>query len=468
MRVLRALLWLPRMLGRALLWLPGKLGRALLWLGRAIGRGVRRLVHWPGPAAGPEAAARRRRVAIGVTWVGAAGSTAIAFGTAPVSYRIDYGVAPFIGVGAGLPLALAVIRPLVGWSVSVGSAAAFVLLLPNDPDFPWPFGVMHGLVMLALLFAVAVQEPLRRTLGAWLITVALFVAAVPNELAAGWVVGVTVVAVTGVLIGRLARTSRALRVQEEVSSAEKARRMVLEERTRIARDLHDIVAHHMSLVVVQAETAPYRVPGLTDGARDELAAISSAARSALAETRALLNVLRQDDQQAEHAPQPGLERLDELIEAARRAGVSLDAEVQGPLDQLRPGTSLAAYRIVQEALANAARHAPGAPVWLRVVRDVAELRVEVANGQAPGRVAFGPVTEGHGITGMRERAGVEGGTLSIGPTPAGGFAVQVTLPVEPVDESPGPPGSPGSPDQPPDPPPAAPTTPTQPINGALS
>ena len=145
-----------------------------------------------------------------------------------------------------------------------------------------------------------------------------------------------------------------------MSSAETQRRLVLEERARIARDLHDIVAHHMSLVVVQAETAGYRHPDLPDVAREELESISASARAALAETRALLAVLRNEDDEAEHAPQPGLEQLGELVEGARRAGQDVAADVRLDGDALRPGTSLAAYRIVQESLANAARHAPGA------------------------------------------------------------------------------------------------------------
>ena len=214
------------------------------------------------------------------------------------------------------------------------------------------------------------------------------------------------------------------------------RRLVLEERARIARDLHDIVAHHMSLVVVQAETAGYRHPDLTDSARAELDSISNSARAALAETRALLAVLRNEDDEAEHAPQPGLGQLAELVEGARRAGQHVAADVRLDGDDLRPGTSLAAYRIVQESLANAARHAPGAAVRLVVEQDAEALRVAVLNEAAPGGVPTvaldpgGVDVPGHGIIGMRERAVAEGGSLDAAPEADGGFAVRAVLPLE--------------------------------------
>jgi signal transduction histidine kinase len=181
---------------------------------------------------------------------------------------------------------------------------------------------------------------------------------------------------------------------------------------------------------VQTETASYRVPDLTESARAELLSIGESARSALTETRALLAVLRQDGQAVEEAPQPGLVQVNELVEAAQRAGVKLTAKISGDLDVLRPGTSLAAYRIVQEALANAARHAPGAPVLLAVESAAGEVRLWVENGPVPGAAPDGlPVTGtvGHGITGMRERAAAAGGKLDLGPTPGGGFAVRLFL-----------------------------------------
>jgi signal transduction histidine kinase len=408
---------------------------------RVLARGLVWLAGWSAGSHEPEERARRRVVLTALVWVAALGFWAIAFGTARFSYEISLGLAPFVGAVAGLPFGLVIGRPLTGWALAAGGAFLLPNLLTPTHAVAWPFGVMHGLVVLALLFAVCVTESWGRALGAWLVTVALWMWGVPSGQDVGWAVGVTVVAVVGVLAGRLARARRALAEQAELSEAEKARRVVLEERTRIARDLHDIVAHHMSLVVVQAETAPYRVADLSEGARAELDSISTSARSALAETRALLAVLRMEGDAAEHAPQPGVGDLGPLLDAARRAGVPVTADVRADPGSLRPGTSLAAYRIVQEALANASRHAAGAAVRVDVVPHGEELRVSVVNGPVPGAVwdpAYRlPVREGHGITGMRERTGAEGGTLWAGPTDDGGFAVHATLPLQPAGSAAG-------------------------------
>jgi signal transduction histidine kinase len=304
---------------------------------------------------------------------------------------------------------------------------------------PWPWGVPHGLVLLALLLAVAAREPLMRTTGAWLTTVALFSWGVPPETRAGWSVGVTTVVVIGLLGGRLARSNRALAQQAEETASEKAQRVLLEERARIARDLHDIVAHHMSLVVVQAETAPYRVDDLSPAARTELDQISASARAALTETRALLSVLRREGDDPQTAPQPGVTDVDDLVQQARSAGADVSLQWGSPVPELRPGTSLAAYRIMQEGLANAARHAAGARVYVWVGADPAGdefFQVRVVNEPPRGAepLALGddgavPFTPGHGVTGMKERAAAEGGQVDVGPTAEGGFAVVATLPV---------------------------------------
>ncbi len=283
----------------------------------------------------------------------AAAAVVAGTGTAAAGEVVDLtrtgpAAAPLLGAAAGLPLLLAVRRPLPGWALSAVSALAVSDLPLVDAD-PWPWPVPHGMALLGLLLAVAARETLVRVLGAWAATALLFLATVRADLGAGWVSAVTAVTVVGVLAGRLTRTSRRLARQSALSEREKARRLVLEERTRIARDLHDVVAHHMSLVAVRTETAPYRVEGLSDAARAELAAIGDAARAALGETRTLLAVLRHDDPGGdpagapgdgtapERAPQPDLSRLPALVEAARGAGVEVGAVVDGRTDDLRPG-----------------------------------------------------------------------------------------------------------------------------------
>jgi signal transduction histidine kinase len=199
-----------------------------------------------------------------------------------------------------------------------------------------------------------------------------------------------------------------------------------QERARIARELHDVVAHHVSMVAVQADTARLTTPGMPPEGQARLAAIGDTARDALTEMRRLLGVLRTDARgDPERAPQPGLDRLDELVDGAREAGTTVRLTVGGDAAGLSPGVDLTAYRVVQEALTNARRHAPGAEVEVEVLygEDTVRLRVR-DNG--PGPTGSG---RGHGLAGMHERVAMVGGRLQLGPADGGGFAVEASLPI---------------------------------------
>ena len=233
-------------------------------------------------------------------------------------------------------------------------------------------------------------------------------------------------------LGSSQRARRALVAQYEQTELEEARRAVLIERTRIARELHDVVAHHMSLIAVQAETAGYRIEGLSESALFEFQSVSSQARAALSDMRRLLGVLRSDDTAA-RAPQPQLDDLPELVAVTRRVGVDVDLSMPDGHRTVPDGVSLCAYRIVQEALSNACRHAPGSPVCVTVSDDAHALRLQVSNG--PSASPEPPLTSkrpGHGLAGMRERVNLLGGSLSAEPAPDGGFAVNAVLPFSPV------------------------------------
>lgn len=199
------------------------------------------------------------------------------------------------------------------------------------------------------------------------------------------------------------------------------------ERARIARDLHDIVAHHVSAIAVQAETARLTTKDLPDEGRKHFEAIGQTARDALDEMRRLLGVFREDaDGGPERAPQPGLAQLGELIDTARAAGTTVRLTMSGETRALPPGIDLCAYRIVQEALTNARRHAPGATVDVEVEYGPDALRLRVRDdGPGPGDSP----PEGHGLLGMDERATIAGGTLSVGQADGGGFQVDAELPL---------------------------------------
>lgn len=223
---------------------------------------------------------------------------------------------------------------------------------------------------------------------------------------------------------------RLLTEQESATAEERGQRILLEERARIARELHDVVAHHMSVIAIQAEAAPYRVPSPPEELTRGFGIIRENALEALAELRAVLGVLRlpttggvsRDD-----APQPTLARLDELVDNVRRAGLTIEARVIGTPRLLSPGVDLAAYRIVQEALSNALRHAPGCEVCVEIGYVSGSVAVSVRNG--PARQPMQPSSgSGHGLLGMRERATAIGGELMAKPLPDGGYEVTASLP----------------------------------------
>jgi signal transduction histidine kinase len=200
------------------------------------------------------------------------------------------------------------------------------------------------------------------------------------------------------------------------------------ERARIARDLHDVVAHHVSAIAVQAESARLTTEGLSDEGRAHFEAIGQTARDALTEMRRLLGVLREDaSAKAARDPQPSLVRLNELVETARAAGTPVTLTLEGAVVTLPPGVDLCAYRILQEALTNVRRHAPGAAVEVLLEYTPAALHLRVTD-YGPGAVS--PDLDGHGLLGMRERAIMVGGTLSAGPADGGGFVVEAELPIK--------------------------------------
>lgn len=216
----------------------------------------------------------------------------------------------------------------------------------------------------------------------------------------------------------------------ERSRDEEARRRVDTERLRIARELHDIVAHTMATINVQAAAAAHVLVDPPPEAAEAIAAIRSASKEGLRELRTILNVLRQADDRDTAQPTPGLGQLDLLVGTVRRAGLATEVRVTGELPVLPPAVDTAAYRIIQESLTNALRHAGPAIATVELeVRDGRVLLRVGDTGIGPQRRS-GAAPTGHGLIGMRERAASIGGTLEAGPGPSGGFEVRATLPVD--------------------------------------
>jgi signal transduction histidine kinase len=331
------------------------------------------------------------------------------------------------------PMTLVIRYPLLGWWIG-WLGLLLVPLLDLRWWGGWPWDPVQISVLLVVLSAAGIR--LGRSALCWLCALTLF----PWWF---WAVedgpGVVIAALGSVAFGAIAvavdsmgsrrRVQQSLADQAEQTELERARRAVLEERARIARELHDVVAHHMSLMAIRAESAPHRLGEQPDPelVHAEFGALSGSARDALTDMRRLLGVLR-SDQPAARAPQPGLPDLPGLIDTARRAGMAVELSPLPAPDQVPLSAGVCAYRIIQEALSNAGQHAPGTPVTVSVQHDADAVTLRVTNG-AQARPRTNGHRPGHGLSGMRERAELLGGSLSAGTAPDGGFVVSAVLPL---------------------------------------
>jgi signal transduction histidine kinase len=251
----------------------------------------------------------------------------------------------------------------------------------------------------------------------------------PGDAAVGIVMGSFVCLIAYALQRRAKRAAEleegAARFEREREEREHA--AVAAERARIARDLHDVIAHSVSVMTVQAGAARLLLPEDPARAREPLVSVEETGREALAEMRRLFGIVRGDEDDAALAPQPGLARLDVLVEQARKAGLPVELTLEGERHVLSPGLDLTAFRIVQEALTNALKHARPASAHVAIRYGREALDLEITND---GRRAQTGEGTGHGLVGMRERVALYGGELEAGPREPGGYAVRARLPVE--------------------------------------
>ena len=366
-------------------------------------------------------------------------------------------VAVVIVVVMSVAVALRRRYPAGAFAAGVAAAGFDVLAVANGLGVlarPRPAGI--DLAVGILLYTVAAYRPRRVSVAALLVCLAG--SAIASLMLAGSVIhslyalaGVAAVFAGPALLAWLLGDSmqwrrgyyrgleeRAVRAERE--RAADAQVAAAAERARIARELHDVVAHNVSVMVVQADGAAFALETSPEKARQALTAISRTGRQALAEMRSLLGVLRSaSDHEAELTPQPGVEQLTALLEQTRAAGLPVAFTVQGVPRPLRPGAALTAYRIVQESLTNARKHGGAtvtAALTLRFCDDQLEI---IVTDDGKGRGAGGDDADGrgHGLIGMRERVEVYGGTVTAGPRPGGGWRVTATLPVAPAVVPPG-------------------------------
>jgi signal transduction histidine kinase len=369
-----------------------------------------------------------RRVAAGPDWPLA---SALALGLAAALETLlrtglpldsDASTALLLNLLATVPLALR--RRWLPVAAVVVTAATVAAVSSTSA---WTVAGLFGQVVV--LYLVAARYPRRVLL---LVAVPFLLVALGTSGQGAAVSGVLLLVLAGAALAvgdasRLRGQAIAERDRSRRAAADALRdRAAVHERARIARELHDVVAHHVSMIAVQAEAARLATAGMPEEGRRRLEAIGATAREALTEMRRLLAVLRADaGGEADRAPQPGLDRLDQLLGSARAAGTRCRLTLRGQAVPLPPGVDLAAYRILQEALTNARRHAPGATVEVELCYAAGAVHLRVRD-DGPGAAA--PGAGGHGLLGMRERAAMAGGTLRAGAAAGGGFVVEAVLP----------------------------------------
>ncbi|WP_443058981.1 sensor histidine kinase [Streptomyces sp. NBC_00388] len=343
-------------------------------------------------------------------------------------------------VSAGT-VVMTLIRPVGAFWASMVATPVVALLGSDYGSLPWTDSAF--LAHLVVLTVVAARTRPRAAAWMWTATALYgFLAGAvrgPDALSGSntavmlFLAAVALLVTTTVQIRREAR--REVSAQQTVTAIERDRRTLLEERTTIARELHDVVAHHMSVVAIQAEAAPYRVTDPPPELTRSFEVIRENAVAALTELRRVLGVVRAEDYEAPDAPQPTLAELDGLLTNVREAGLGVEKAVTGSVRELPQGVELSAYRIVQEALSNALRHAPGAPARVEISYVLGGLGLRVVNGPPRGLVKPSPGA-GHGLTGMRERVAMLNGEITTGTTDDGGYEIAAFIPVQRPAEEP--------------------------------
>jgi len=378
----------------------------------------------------------------GWAWI-AAGFVAVAavsvgWPVLSVVHEVPVVLAMLVVIGQAAGLLLALRRPWIGIVLATIAEACAALLGVWHSEAPWPWPVTLLIVQAILVLILSLRNRWPWAVLAWglpqLVPLLAFVSTGPafTGHAANLVVSLAVSAGVGAVgaVLRLWLASRgALRAERRTTAKLDARQRELAERNRIAQELHDVVAHSMSVVSVQATTAKYRLDGVSDETAAEFASIAGASRRALAEMRGLLGVLRDPESDAQLAPQPGFVDVPSLVEATRQSGARIEFrdEVQDPA-AVPAAVGLTAYRIVQEALSNAVRHAPGAPITVASAIGEGRLSIDIVNGPAAADAEAAAPGAGLGLAGIRDRATAVGGSVETGPTSDGGFRIHAILP----------------------------------------
>ncbi|MGW1500380.1 sensor histidine kinase [Streptomyces mirabilis] len=333
------------------------------------------------------------------------------------------------------PVLLTLVRPVGAFWLSLAAAPVLAVLGHSEGNWPWLPG--SYIAHLVVLTVVAIRTRPRTAAWTWILTGLYGFLAETGFGGGHWTTNtgpllvVSALALLVVTVWHIRRhAEEEVTAHQSETAQERSRRTLLEERTTIARELHDVVAHHMSVVAIQAEAAPYRVENPPPELEQAFVTIRENAVAALTELRRVLGVVRAADYEAPDAPQPTLADLGALLANVREAGLSVEKTVTGAVRELPQGVELSAYRIVQEALSNTLRHAPGATARVEIGYVLGGLGLRIVNGPAQTTTLVKSTHgAGHGITGMRERVTMLDGEMTTGETDDGGYEVTVFLPV---------------------------------------
>jgi signal transduction histidine kinase len=348
--------------------------------------------------------------------------------------------APTLTLWLGVPLLVLMILPLFWWRRFPFAAPAALYVIGSIASFfdgllvTFTLGSFLGVLAAAFLFGIL--EDRRQAVTGWVIAMAAAALVTLNDPSQGWsdylgaVLIISIAWLAGFAMGRKLEQASAAQARAEQLEREreaKAVAAVAEERARIARELHDVVGHSVSVMTVQASAVRRRLRPDQEQEREALEIVEQTGREALAEMRRLVGVLRRPEEAPALAPQPSLEHLDRLVSQARESGLPVELKVEGDPTQLPPGVDLTAYRLVQEGLTNAIKHARASRADVLVRYGDGEVEVSVVDDGPGGGDGGGG---GHGLVGMRERVAVYGGELEAGPRTEGGYALRARLPVQ--------------------------------------
>ncbi|GAA3059955.1 MULTISPECIES: sensor histidine kinase [Actinomycetes] len=376
------------------------------------------------------------------SWMGAVFAAVVLLAVGwPVTaavYQVHVVIAMILTATHSGALVLTLRHSWSGIGVSVVASAAMMGATAESEVNVWPWPVTAMLAQCGVLLVAALRQRWYVAASGWaasaLLTGAAVVVAAPEVPGGVLSTAIVFASVSAgvVLLGALTRqwilNAGRLQASEQASAQQTRRRRELEERNRIARELHDVVAHSMSVISVQSATAAYRVPGIGAEAQREFEEIARSSRQALGEMRMLLGILRGEDD-VPTAPTPGLGDVEQLVEDTRVSGVTIRIDGFAELPAVPSAAGLAAYRLVQEALSNALRHAPGSAVEVTASVQGRELVLAVTNTAPPESDAVPAPGAGLGLEGIEERVSAVGGVVDSGPTPEGGFRVEARLPL---------------------------------------